>query len=243
MRGATRARIHRRRAELKRPPQRVETPSMKTCPHCSGEIRDSVIKCTHCGRSLAETPGAPGTAAPAPRIGAAPARATTIAAALRPAPPVAPAPVATSPRQSPKAYTSPPAGWSPPTSALSEVATHRAMPEVKRQFGPDMWMLWAGMAAAAAGILAYLAINQPWAHLTITQPATETAEAVVTDVTVRAQSAFVGTAGTVLAIALTVFGVLWFFYGFQRGWSIPGILSPALAILVSRVGSGRGVRA
>ena len=112
------------------------------------------------------------------------------------------------------------------------------MPEVRRQFGPDMWMLWAGMAAAAAGILAYLAINQPWAHLTITQPATDAAEAVVTDVTVRAQSAFVGTAGTVLAIVLTVFIVLWFFYGFQRGWSIPGVLSPALAILVTLAGLG-----
>lgn len=96
------------------------------------------------------------------------------------------------------------------------------MPEVRRQFGPDMWMLWAGMAAAAAGILAYLAINQPWAHLTITQPATDAAEAVVTDVTVRAQAAFVGTAGTVLAVVLTVFGVLWFFYGSSEAGRSPG---------------------
>ena len=58
------------------------------------------------------------------------------------------------------------------------------------------------------------------------------------DVTVRAQSAFVGTAGTVMAIVLAVFGVLWFFYGFQRGWSIPGILNPAIAILVTIAGLG-----
>jgi len=112
------------------------------------------------------------------------------------------------------------------------------MPEVKRQFGPDMWMLWAGMAAAAAGILAYLAIDQPWAHLHITAAATDTTDAVIADVTVRARSAFVGTAGTVLAIVLSVYGVLWFFYGFQRGWSIPGVLSPAVAILATLAGLG-----
>lgn len=129
--------------------------------------------------------------------------------------------------------------WSPPlTSPLSNVETRRAMPESRRSFGPDMWMLWAGMAAAAAGVLAYLAVKEPWAHLTITQPATDAADAVVVQVTVRGHAAFVGSAGTVLAIVLAVFGVLWFFYGFQRGWSMPGIVNPALAILVSVAGVG-----
>jgi hypothetical protein len=112
------------------------------------------------------------------------------------------------------------------------------MPEVERAWGLDMWMLWAGMAAAAAGILAFLALKEPWAHLTITSAATDTTEAVVADVTVRASSAFVGKAGSVLAIVLAAYGVLWFFYGFQRGWSMPSILSPAIAILVTLAGVG-----
>ena len=37
---------------------------------------------------------------------------------------------------------------------------------------------------------------------------------------------------------LASFGVLWFFYGFQRGWSMPAILNPALAILVTIAGLG-----
>jgi hypothetical protein len=99
-----------------------------------------------------------------------------------------------------------------------------------------MWMLWAGMAAVAAGILAYLAAKEPWAHLTVTQAADDFVEAVVVDVTVKGEAAFVGTAGSALAIALAAFGVLWFFYGFQRGWSMPGILNPAFGILVAFAG-------
>ena len=216
---------------------------MKTCPHCSGEIRDSVIKCTHCGRSLAETPsnGAPAArppgAVPTPRIGAAPARATSSPRAQRVATPTTvaappPRPVTTQPVAPARTE------WTPPASALSQVSTHRAMPEVKRQWGPDMWMLWGGMAAAAAGILAFLAMKEPWAHLTITAAATDTTEALVADVTVNASSAFVGKAGAVMAIVLAVYGVLWFFYGLQRGWSIPGLLSPAIAILVTVAGLG-----
>ena len=205
---------------------------MKACPHCSGEIRDSVIKCTHCGRSLAGTEGPASSAVPAPRIGAAPARATTSAPSTRVATPVA------APARPPIAHPPPPVRWSPTVSALSEVSSHRAMPEVERQWGPDMWMLWAGIAAAAAGILAFLALKEPWAHLTITAAATDATEAVVTNVTVKASSAFVGKAASVIAIVLAAYGVLWFFYGFQRGWSIPGILSPAIAILVTLAGLG-----
>ena len=129
--------------------------------------------------------------------------------------------------------------WAPqPTSPLSNIETRRAMPKSRRTLGPDPWMLWAGMATAAAGVLAYLAVKEPWAHLTITQPATDVADAVVVHVTVRGHAAFVGIAGTVLAIVLAAFGVLWFFYGFQRGWSMPWILNPALAILVTVAGVG-----
>ena len=94
-------------------------------------------------------------------------------------------------------------------------------------------MLWAGMAATVAGVLAFFAVKEPWAHLTITQPATDTAEALVVEVTVRGHAAFVGTVGTVLAVMLAASGLLWFFYGFQRGWSMPGILNPVLSILVT----------
>lgn len=48
---------------------------MKPCPHCNAELRDSVIKCTHCGKSLREAPEPVAAASvvspPAARAGAA----------------------------------------------------------------------------------------------------------------------------------------------------------------------------
>jgi hypothetical protein len=202
---------------------------MKVCPHCESEIRDSVIRCPHCRRNLSggelDLENAPASAQTRPS-------GVQTASPASPAPPVPAAAFIASPVSAPQRQT-----WgSPPTSPLSNIETRRSMPETRRTWGPDMWMLWAGMAAAAAGVLAYLAVKEPWAHLTITQAATDFVDGVVVEVTVRGQSAFVGAAGSVLAIALAAFGVLWFFYGFQRGWSMPGILNPALAILVTFAG-------
>ena len=211
---------------------RVETHSMKLCPHCQSEIRDSVIRCPHCRRSLSDggldLENAPASA-PAGPSGIGPVQTASSAPAQPPLPATAfvASPVSAPPRET----------WAPPpTSPLSNIETRRAMPETRRAWGPDMWMLWAGMAATAAGVLGYLAVKEPWAHLTVTQPATDFVDRLVIEVTVRGQTAFVGAAGSVLAIVLAAFGLLWFFYGFQRGWSMPGILNPAFAILVTFAG-------
>ena len=196
-----------------------------------------MVRCTHCRRNLRDgevdletTPSATPPGPAGSRSGAQPAApllanpsSATVAAPTKPTA----APFGSAPARDTWARST------PPTSALANPAAHRAIPNSRRAFGPDMWMLWAGMAAAAAGILAFLAVKEPWAHLTITQPATEFEDALVVQVTVRGAAAFVGTAGTVLAVLLAAFGIAWFFYGFQRGWSMPGILSPALAILVT----------
>ena len=67
----------------------------------------------------------------------------------------------------------------------------------------------------------------------MTQGATELQDALVVDVTVRGQAAFVGTAASVFAVVLAASGVLWFFYGFQRGWSMPGVFNPAMVVFVT----------
>jgi len=215
---------------------------VKTCPHCDGEIRDSVVRCTHCRRNLrdgeidleATPPASP------PGRQSSPSGPHPVAASAPSAPSVTVA-AGRKPSAAPFGSTPPRDTWSnpvPSTSPLSDPSAHRAIANSRRAFGPDMWMLWAGMAATVAGILAFLAVKEPWAHLTITQPATDTVDALVVEVTVRGHAAFVGTAGTVLALMLAASGLLWFFYGFQRGWSMPGILNPALAILVTVAGLG-----
>jgi hypothetical protein len=97
-------------------------------------------------------------------------------------------------------------------------------------------MLLAGLAAAGAGALAFLAIREPWVHMTVTRAATDTDPELVATLSLRGRAAFVGTAGTGLAIALAVLGVVWFFYGFQRGWTMPGIFNPGLGLLVTTAG-------
>lgn len=97
-------------------------------------------------------------------------------------------------------------------------------------------MLLAGLAAGAAGILAYLAITEPWVHLTVTRPATDTDPVLVATLSLRGKAAFVGTAGVAIAGALAVLGVVWFLYGFQRGWTMPSVMNPAFGILVAVAG-------
>lgn len=206
----------------------VEIPGMKACPHCAAEIRDSVIRCTHCGRSLAETPEDEALGAVTRSAGsfARQASSATRQTSARPfATTTAPSPWATR------------TGLDPP-SRLPHLATRRALPVPRRPWGPDVRMLGAGVAAVACGVFAYLAVGEQWVHLTITQAPTEFDEGQILQLTLRGETAFVGTAGTALAIAFAVFGAIWFLFGFQRGWSMPGITNPALAMLVALAGIG-----
>ena len=68
-------------------------------------------------------------------------------------------------------------------------------------------MLLAGLAAMAAGAFAFLAIREPWVHLTVTRFATDTEPALVATLSLRGRAAFVGTMGTGLAITLAVLGL------------------------------------
>jgi hypothetical protein len=199
---------------------------MKACPHCEAEIRDSVIRCTHCGRSLVDSPREEAvdlSEGSAGETWAATHRTSTRPFATATAPP--PSPWATRPA-------------SDPTPRLPNLATRRALPAPRRAWGPDVWMLGAGVAAVACGVLAYLAVGERWVHLTIIQMPTEVDEGRILQLTLRGETAFVGTAGTALAIAFAVFGGVWFLFGLQRGWTMPGIANPALAILVALAGIG-----
>ena len=194
-----------------------------------------MIKCSRCGRGLRE-PREPETLE------------TVEAVAGTTGPPPAPAStaVAEAPRPSgiPSARAFAPAGasWDPmptgPTSALAEVEAHRALPTDRRPHGPDLWILLAGLAAIVAGVLAYLIVQDPWVHLTVSVPEGEFQEAIRVEVVARGQVAFAGTAAKALGVGLAAFGLVWFVFGFNRRWTIPGIANPALAILVSSAGIG-----
>ena len=215
---------------LKHPAGHVETQRVKICPRCEAELKDSVIRCVRCGTTVRgeEEREAVATATPPAAFGPsakAPATAGvwggTATAAVSTAAPttshVGRAPVA------------------PGRSPIVDRAPRRALP-TRRAWGPDPILLLAGLVAMAAGALAYLAIKEPWVHLTVTRAATDTDPALVATLSLRGKGAFVGTAGTGLAIALAALGLVWFFYGFQRGWTMPGIVNPGLGLLVTTAG-------
>ena len=94
-------------------------------------------------------------------------------------------------------------------------------------------MLCAGFAAVVVGVLAYLAVAERWVHLIVTEAPTEFDEGRVLQLTLRANVATIGTIATALAIGLVAFGALWFCFGLQRGWTMPGITNPLFAMLVA----------
>jgi len=194
---------------------------VKTCPNCEAELKDSVISCVRCGQPVRGD----GHSEPRPAGGPGPDPATST----------------TPPGAAALATKAPPSVWAPlPQPARSAPSTpdltaRRALPS-RRSWGPDPLMLLAGLEAMGAGVLAFLAVKDPWVHLTVTRPLTDFDPGLVVTLTVRGKAAFVGTAGTALAATLAVMGVLWFFYGFQRGWTMPGILNPALGIIVVSTG-------
>lgn len=198
-----------------------------------------MIKCTRCRRSLRGDPESePDPFAP-------PAASSTAhgsefdGSARLPALPT-PLPVATAPAPAAPVATPPiDEVWSAPrphSSTAPSVAGRRAMPTAARRWGPDPWMLLAGLLLAGAGVMAWLAIREPWVHLTVSRDATDFEPALVLEFTMRGQIAFAGTAGTALALALVAFGGIWCFYGLQRGWTMPTITHPALAVIICLVG-------
>ena len=200
----------------------VETQGVKICPNCEAELKDSVIRCVRCGRPLR---GEPDREA----VTAAVASSTSTSTAPRSVPSAPVAPLSSAGARTPGVT------HAPTLHTTIDPRPLRALPS-RRAWGPDWLMLLAGIAAMSAGALAYLIVKEPWVHLAITRAATDTEDALLTALTLRGKAAFVGTAGTWLAIALAAFGLVWFFYGFQRGWTMPALTSPALGFLVTAAG-------
>jgi hypothetical protein len=51
--------------------------------------------------------------------------------------------------------------------------------------GPDPWIMFAGLVAVAACVLAYVSVADPWVHLSISLPETDLQEAVSLELTVK----------------------------------------------------------
>jgi hypothetical protein len=207
---------------------------VKPCPFCEAELRDSVIRCTRCGRSLIGEPEPEDARTPA-RAGAGPVlgapvvspgtRGTSIGfPAPDPSTPPTPAWATTAAR---------PAGPPAPPSTL---AARRALPIDRRSGGPDLALLFAAVVAAAAAVWAWTSIAEPWVRLVITDTSERLDPRLVGEVSLQGEAALLGVIGRALVVALGVYALAWLVYGFDRGTTIPWLANPAVSILIALAG-------
>lgn len=207
---------------------------MKTCPFCRGELRDSVIRCSHCGRSLqgdddADTASVGATAATA-------GGSSTQKAEAR------------SPRTRPSIdvwATQSGAGAHGAGTTVAEPTLSTlmlggpALPVAKRWRRFDAGLLVAGVLLLAAGILAYLSIRHPWVKVRITGVDEDGVKTgVVARLALEGGQGLAGKIGLVLSVAMAIWGAVWCWYGFDRGAGIPAFARPGFAILATIAGIG-----
>jgi hypothetical protein len=87
-------------------------------------------------------------------------------------------------------------------------------------------------------VLAWKAAATPWATLTLTDTADPANPEIVGRLTMPGTAALVGTIGQGLAAALGALGLLWLFYGWDRGATMPWFASPGVAIVITLAAVG-----
>lgn len=208
---------------------------MKACPFCEAELRDSVIKCTRCGRSLLGDPdqqsvraaaGQPGLGAPTASMGT---RGTSIGFPATEPAPARRAPEVWAPASAQTAHHS--------SVTMPNLTARRALPDRRLSARPDFALLLASIAGVASAVLAWQAIGDPWVKLVITDTSERLDPRVVGEITLRGQTALVGVLGQGIAAVLGVYGAIWFFFGFDRGSNMSWYVNPAIAILASVAGA------
>jgi hypothetical protein len=209
---------------------------VKACPFCQAELRDSVIKCTRCGRSLLGDPDAEqqpvAARATSPGLGA-----PTVSGGSRGTKVGFPPPAGPAEPAAPTPWAAPPAQAARPGEPIQPVTALRALPSDRRGSGrPDVVLLLAAAATVGAAVLAWRSIGDPWVRLVITDTSDGLNPKLVGEIALHGQAALLGTIGRALAVLLGAFGLLWFVFGFDRGSTPPWFTNPGLAIIGSIVG-------
>jgi hypothetical protein len=98
-------------------------------------------------------------------------------------------------------------------------------------------LLLASIAAVGAAVLAWQAIADPWVTLVITDTSDRLDPKFIGEITLRGQAALAGLIGQAIAAVLGVYGAVWFFFGFDRGSTMPWYVNPAIAIAAAIAGA------
>lgn len=99
----------------------------------------------------------------------------------------------------------------------------------------DGRLLWAAVLAVATAVIAVSALSLPWVHATVTI-AGERRSRTIADLTLRAFDSYGGTLAIVVAAAMALLGLLWFWYGMDVTNRLPPFAHPMIAIVVGVAG-------
>jgi hypothetical protein len=93
----------------------------------------------------------------------------------------------------------------------------------------------AGLLGLGAAAITYSSLALPWVRAQVIV-VTETDRKVMADLVFRGSDSLAGKLGLGIAVAFAVMGLLWFWYGLDRGVHVPVFASPGLGMLVAAVG-------
>jgi hypothetical protein len=112
-----------------------------------------------------------------------------------------------------------------------------ALPAVKHRRRFDTGLFVAGAVLLVAGITAYLSIKHPWVKVRITGIDEDRIETgVVARLILDGGQGLAGKIGLALSVAMTIWGAVWCWYGFDRGAGMPSFARPGFAILATIAG-------
>jgi len=115
----------------------------------------------------------------------------------------------------------------------------RALPTERRAAARvDVVLLLSAIATIVAAFLAWQAVAEPWVRLVITDTSDRLDPVLVGRMSVSGKAALVGTIGQALALGLGALGVMWFLFGFDRGWTMPWFANPVIGIGTAIAGIG-----
>ncbi len=118
-----------------------------------------------------------------------------------------------------------------PEPSLRPARTHRRRRRV------DLTLMVAGGIELGSAIFAYLAIATPWVQAEISADERVSAR-VAGRLLFRGSDAPGAMAVVVVTALMALLGVLWFWYGLDRGVHVPMFAHPALAVIAGLVGLG-----
>ena len=226
---------------------------MSACPHCGGEIRPSVIKCVHCGTPLIGDPQ------PSGAVSGGPAQAAVVAASTPASPPTsAPAPVTSKPPGMPgRPPAPPPSVFDPPhartdgdpcvtpsvrADALlplpqSAVLASSSAPAAKTRRA-NVPLMGAGVLAIASAVAASTALSLPWVTGSVWITGDRPSPRSVAELTFHGSDSFAGRVAVAAAVVMGLLGLLWFWYGMDRGVNLPRPAHPGIALVIGGAAAG-----